>query len=254
MQEFIFGACVNTKSDMVAESQAKLGLTPQRFYADPDLIAKLAIEIKEARGQQFCMVPFCHTIEAELLGGNVNLGDETAGARAGEAICEKAEDVLSLEFKPDACERYQNFLKSIEILKSQGEQVMYCVTGPVATLTCLVESRQLFKEWRRNPELMTQILEKISGVFTQTALEASAAGADAIEYSDPPAASSIVGPKFASDLYDNFTKDFVCELANKLPSGNKLYLCPLSATREMLEQKEMPIVTKCPKTIKTMGL
>lgn len=239
---------------MVAESQKALGLTPDEVYKDPELIAKLAIEIKKERGQQFCMVPFCHTIEAEILGANINLGDETAGARAGLPICEKVEDVLTLEANLEGCERYQNFLKACTILKGAGERVMYCVTGPVATLTCMVESRQVFKEWRRNPELMMEVLEKISGVFTQTALEACEAGACAIEYSDPPSASSIVGPKFASDLYENFTKQFIEELASKLPEGVALYLCPLSATRDMLKQQQISIITKCPKTIKTMSV
>ena len=86
MAEFILNECKNSKSDMVAESQEILGMKPKEIYSDPKKIAELAVIIKKQRGQQFCMLPFCHTLEAEMLGGNINLGDETAGARSGLRI------------------------------------------------------------------------------------------------------------------------------------------------------------------------
>ena len=144
-------------------------------------------------------------------------------------------------------------LKAIEILKSKGEDVMFCITGPIGTLTCLVESRTVFKEWRRNPEQFNEVLDHLAEILIDLALEAARAGACAIEYADPPAAVSIVGPKFASELCERFTMRFIRELSEKLGSSVPVYLCPLSATRDMKALEDVTVVAKCPKAIKALS-
>ena len=44
-------------------------------YMHADTMAKIAHAIKEKEGAAFCMLPFCHTVEAEAMGGIVNMGD-----------------------------------------------------------------------------------------------------------------------------------------------------------------------------------
>lgn len=254
MAEFILNTCANQKSDMVAESQQALGLVPQGLYQDPEAIAQLALEVKQRRNQTFCMLPFCHTLEAEMLGGNINLGDETAGARAAAPICDSVADVLDLQVSESTSQRFYRMLDACRLLVDKGEHVMFCITGPVSILTCLVESRTVFKEWRKNPEAIHKVLAFLSGLLVEVACKAASAGACAIEYADPPAASSIVGPKFAASLYEEFTRPFIQELAERLPTGVALYLCPLSATKDMQGSEEgsgtLSLVAKCPKAIK----
>jgi uroporphyrinogen-III decarboxylase len=253
MLEFVLDECVNDKSDRVVESQEILGMEPVDIYKDPEKIAELAVIIKEQRGQDFCMLPFCHTLEAEILGGNINLGDATAGARAGAPICESTSEVLNLTAKSECMERHDNMIRAIDILKSKGEDVMFCITGPIGTLTCLVESRTVFKEWRRNPEEFNSVLDHLSSIFIDLACEAAKAGASAIEYADPPSAVSIVGPKFASELCERFTMRFIRELSEKLGSSVPVYLCPLSATKDMKELEDVTVIAKCPKGIKGLA-
>ena len=253
MLEFVLDECKNDKSDKVAESQEILGMQPVDIYKDPEKIAELAVIIKEQRGQEFCMLPFCHTLEAEILGGNINLGDETAGARAGAPICESTSDVLSLKVEKNCLERHDNMLKAIQILKDKGEDVMFCITGPIGTLTCLVESRTVFKEWRRDPEKFNDVLDFLANILIDLALKASEAGACAIEYADPPAAVSIVGPKFATELCERFTMRFIRELSQKLGKSVPVYLCPLSATKDMKALEDVTVVAKCPKAIKALS-
>ena len=38
-------------------------------YMHADTMAKIAHAIKEKEGAAFCMLPFCHTVEAEAMGG-----------------------------------------------------------------------------------------------------------------------------------------------------------------------------------------
>ena len=250
--EFVLDECKNDKSDKVAESQEILGMQPTEIYKVAEKIAELALIIREQRGQEFCMLPFCHTLEAEILGGNINLGDETAGARAGAPICESTADVLTLSPKAECMERHNNMLKAIEILKKQGEDVMFCITGPIGTLTCLVESRTVFKEWRRDPEKFNEVLDHLANILIDLAVKAAKAGACAIEYADPPAAVSIVGPKFATEMCERFTMRFIRELSENLGESVPVYLCPLSATKDMKQLEDVTVVAKCPKAIKAL--
>lgn len=252
MVEFLLSACANQKSDMVAESQQALGVVPCEMYKDPHLIVQLALEVKKQRKQTFCMLPFCHTLEAEMLGGNINLGDETAGARAGSPICASVADVLNLSVSEASCLRFCNMLEACRLLVQQGEQVMFCITGPVSVLSCLVEPRAMFKEWRKNPSTVNEVLAFLSSLLIDVACKAARAGACAIEYADPPSATSIVGPKFASALYVGFTRPFVEKLSKQLPTGVVLYVCPLSVAKGTDGLQELPLVATCPKAIKSL--
>lgn len=252
MKEFILEKCCNEKSDMLAEAQEVLAMKPADIYNSPQKIADLAIIVKEKRNQQFCMLPFCHTLEAEILGGNINLGDDTAGARAGAPILDTCFDVPKIVIQDKNRWRHDNMLSAIQILKERGEETMYCITGPIGTLTNIVESRVVFKEWRKFPEDFSFVLDFLQDLLIGVAIEAADRGACAIEYADPPSAVSIVGPKFASEMAERFTMNFINTLSVKLGKEVPVYLCPLSATKDMRTLENATVYAKCPKAMKQL--
>ena len=63
-----------------------LGLTFPDAYLHADTMAKLSKALKEYDGAGFCELPFCHTVEAEALGGIINYGNDKTGPRAKEYI------------------------------------------------------------------------------------------------------------------------------------------------------------------------
>ena len=65
-------------------------------YLHCDTMAVLSKALKEHDGAAFCELPFCHTVEAEAMGGHVNMGDDKTGPRAKEYICTKMEEILEL--------------------------------------------------------------------------------------------------------------------------------------------------------------
>ena len=71
------------------EVTAKLHLTFPDAYLHWDTMALIAEALKETDGAAFCELPFCHTVEAEAMGGIVNYGNEKTGPRAKEYICTK---------------------------------------------------------------------------------------------------------------------------------------------------------------------
>ena len=65
-------------------------------YMHADTMAKIAHAMKQKEGAAFCMLPFCHTVEAEAMGGIVNMGDGNLGPRAKEYCCTSAADFRKL--------------------------------------------------------------------------------------------------------------------------------------------------------------
>ena len=64
-------------------------------YMHADTMAKIAHAMKQKEGAAFCMLPFCHTVEAEAMGGIVNMGDGNLGPRAKEYCCTSAAKLLT---------------------------------------------------------------------------------------------------------------------------------------------------------------
>ena len=58
------------------EVTEKLSLTFPDAYLHWDTMAQVALALKETDGAGFCELPFCHTVEAEAMGGLVNYGNE----------------------------------------------------------------------------------------------------------------------------------------------------------------------------------
>ena len=61
-----------------------------------ETMAALSKALKRHDGASFCELPFCHTVEAEAMGGIINYGNEKTGPRAKEYICTSPEELLEL--------------------------------------------------------------------------------------------------------------------------------------------------------------
>ena len=51
-------------------------------YMQHETMAALSKALKRHDGASFCELPFCHTVEAEAMGGIINYGNEKTGPRA----------------------------------------------------------------------------------------------------------------------------------------------------------------------------
>ncbi|SFE58129.1 ASKHA domain-containing protein [Peptostreptococcus sp. D1] len=101
--------------------------------------------IKEYDDATFCELPFCHTVEAEAMGGIVNYGDEKSGPRAKEYICTKPEEILELKEIDFNSGRIFEVLEACKILGEQGEDVVLEVAGPFTIMNVLIVPVYVFK-------------------------------------------------------------------------------------------------------------
>lgn len=195
-------------------------------------MVKLAKAVKDHNHTAMCQLPFCHTLEAEALGGKIRLGDGLAGPRVSEYVCNSLEEVLelpALDLGSDHAKRFRETLQACRMLKAMGEPVVFLVSGPMTILNGLTDPGQLFRAFLKKPELAARIFEAMGREILTVMKAAEEAGADMISYADPAGGVNIVGPKVAGRVVDMFTAPFLKQVDKELKKETVVLLCPKTA-------------------------
>lgn len=198
-------------------------------YKDAASMVQLSLEVKNERRADFCMLPFCHTVEAESLGGSINYGNGRIGPRAKDYTYHNAEALLDLPQIDFTTGRIAQVLKACSILREQGETVALEICGPFTILNTLMDVGILFKTWRKRPELIHQILETLGVDILRYFTEARKAGVELLCYADPTGALKILGPKYLEEVTENFTYPFLKKAEALLDENSIIQLCPKTA-------------------------
>lgn len=210
-------------SSRVAEG---LGLSFPDAYLHHETMAVLSKAMKEYSGAPFCELPFCHTVEAEAMGGIVNYGNELTGPRAKEYICRMPEELLRLPEIDFSSGRIHEVLLALRALRQAGEHVVFQVSGPFTILNVLIDARHVFKAMRRKPELMKEIFGKLEGEILRFMEEAKKYGADLLSYADSSGSVNILGPKMAEQTAEDFTYGFLKKAEALADEQTMILLCP----------------------------
>ncbi|MBR5268341.1 MAG: methylcobamide--CoM methyltransferase [Lachnospiraceae bacterium] len=208
------------------------GILFPQAYKEADMMRKLALAVKEHERAGICYLPFCHTLEAEALGGKIKLGDGLTGPRVERAVCSSLEDVLELPsilLNDHKTDRLRETMEACKTLKEMGESVVFLVSGPMTILNGLMESEVLFRALRKTPELVIQTFEKLGSDVLAVMKLAEAAEVDAISYADPSGGVNLVGPKIAEKIARGFTMEFLKQADEMLDKKIPIYLCPKTA-------------------------
>ncbi len=204
----------------------KLDLTYPDAYLHWDTMAKIALEIKKKEDVAFCELPFCHTLEAEAMGGIINLGNAAAGPRAKEYICETPEQLLKLPAIDYEKGRIHETLKACRYLREQGENVALLISGPFTILNVLMDARHVFRFMRKQPETMRQVFDKFAEELLKFIEKAMEYDVDMISYADSSGGLNILGPKNMAYMTETFTYPFL-KRAEKVVAGRaQIFLCP----------------------------
>ena len=209
-----------------SEIVKELGFTFPDVYLHADMMAALSKRQKEKQGSPICVLPFCHTVEAEAMGGIITLGNEVAGPRAKEYLYTNYKELGDIEETDFAKGRMQEVLKACQILHEQGEHVMLEVSGPITILNVLIDIKHIFKGMRKEPEFMKSVFQKVGTQILRYIEEAKKYGVDFISYADSAGGVNILGPKMAEQMVEDFTYDFLKEAQECSDEHTLLMLCP----------------------------
>lgn len=219
-------------------------------YLHADTMAQLAVHIRKTEQAKFCELPFCHTVEAEAMGGIVNLGDGRTGPRAKEYICTDPQKLLELPEIDYTTGRIAEVLKACRMLKEQGETVVFMISGPFTILNVLIDPRYVFKTMRKKPEIMQQVFDKIREELLRFTERIADAGADIISYADSAGTLNIIGPKNMEWMTRTFTWPYLKEAGKMTAGRTQISLCPKTSFAltglGLAEWKRIPVEGKIP--------
>lgn len=204
----------------------ELDISFPEVHHSAEAMAKLSSAMKEYDGAPFCELPFCHTVEAEALGGIINLGDGKQGPRTKAYITKDITELLELPEIDYSRGRIHDVIEAARILVENGEQVMFEVCGPVTIMNALIDPKYLFKGMRKQPELMKELYWKIGLEMIRFMKEIKNAGVQIISYADVVASVNILGPKMCEDYTREFTYEYVKELEKLSDDQTIVAMCP----------------------------
>lgn len=215
--------------DATGFSQEIIDTTALSFpesYNDSMSLAALAVAVKEEKDFPFCMLPFCHTVEAEALGGKINLGNGLIGPRAKEYAITSVEDLMqtvSIDFSKG---RIHQVLLACSLLKERGEKVALEICGPYTIISSLMDISLLFKAWRKKPQLADNLFAFIGDNLLRYFKAACVAAVDIISYADPAGSLNILGPKYTEKTARLFTVPFLQKARESAAGKALIHLCP----------------------------
>lgn len=219
--------CTYDNSVGISEEVTKeLNLEFPDAYKQWKTMAEIASSLKRHDGASFCELPFCHTVEAEAMGGQVNFGNAKVGPRAKEYICTDIEEILELPEIEYSKGRIHEVLLACKYLREQGENVVLEVAGPFTILNVLIDARFVFKGMRKKPEIMKKVYEKFEKELLNYIIEAQKYGVNLISYADSSGGVNILGPKIAEQVVENFTYPFLKKVESLVGNHAIVLLCP----------------------------
>lgn len=221
-----FHCTYDNSAGIQGEVTKGLNLTFPDAYLHAETMVLLSKALKEHDGAAFCELPFCHTVEAEALGGSINYGNDKTGPRAKEYICSSVEELLNLPSIDFTKGRIQEVLKACKSLSEQGEHVVFEVSGPFTILNVLIDAKYVFKAMRKQQELMLDVFHKLGEEILQFMKAAKNHGASFISYADSSGGVNILGPRLAGQVAEGFTYGFLKEAEQLADEETMILLCP----------------------------
>lgn len=215
------------------EVLAALGLRAPDFHHEPESLVRLARALRDERGLPLCVLPFCCTLEAEALGAVV-YEDASGGApRVREFVYRSLRDVLLAPPLNPASGRLGVMLEACARLHEAGEGVALELAGPMTILNGLLELAVVFREWRKEPSLMDEVLTRLLEDQLRYAGSAVKAGVNVLCVADPAGGMGILGPQWAAATAKTFVMPLLQHLEADLPD-TMVHVCPRLA-RELVE-------------------
>ena len=136
MNEVVDFVCVSDQLEEIPDSIVKMtGLNFPEVHTKADYLATLSMEMKKHKKDNLCRLPFCNTVEAEALGGNIKLGDAKTGPRVESYAYSSIDELLEMGDIDFTSGRIREVLKAVEILSGTGELVVLNVEGPFTIIT-----------------------------------------------------------------------------------------------------------------------
>ena len=202
-------------------------------HEDPHMMAELGAAPNKVWGVECVRLPFCLTVEAEVMGCRVELGKMDRTPMVKAHACD--ENTIPDDLPTGAMYkgRIPAVIEAVKIAKMKyGKDLPIVVgtTGPVTIAGHMVGTENLLLWIITNPEAVVKAV-KLATKLEKAYIEAlDAAGADVIVMSDPSAGTDMLSP----EMFDETAKPYIKECFSGVKHAkNVLHIC--GDTTELLD-------------------
>lgn len=213
------GSMSAVPAEVVARSEFSLPAA----HLDPIAMAGLALAAARITGFESVGVPLCTTVEAEVFGAEINLGDEVTEARIVREPFPAVRDVPRIDLE----ERLRNgrAAVSIEAVRqlatiSGDLPIIANLMGPVSIAASVVQPAMLFRELRTEPDKALELIEHINEFLATWARDLIRAGADVIAIHEDTGTPALVGPQ----VFERITLPNLARLTREIRASGALTL------------------------------
>lgn len=182
----------------IVEIMEKTGHSWPNAHGEASKMASLAGDVHELTGFENVGVPFCMTVEAEVLGSQIDFGTLSCEPKiAREAFPSVAEVEYRSIDQVIKTGRMETIAQAASQLAKRYPQlpVIGNLTGPLSTAASLVEPMQFLKELRKDRENSHKVLDYVTNLLLKYAELLVESGVTLIVIADPTASGEILGPQ-----------------------------------------------------------
>jgi [methyl-Co(III) methanol-specific corrinoid protein]:coenzyme M methyltransferase len=182
----------------IVEIMNSTGHTLPEAHSDARLMAELAADVHEYTGFENLGIPFCMTVEAEVLGSAVNYGTLACEPKIVREVFTSAGIVQARDIAVMLNNgRIGAVVEAAGILARRHPDIPVIgnLTGPVSTAASLIDPVTLLKEFRKNPSDSHRVLDYVTHLLIGFAERLVESGVTLISIGDPTATGEILGPK-----------------------------------------------------------
>lgn len=252
--------CPGGMMNMIVEELTKdREITWPDAHIDSEKMAKLAKLSHDSGSFENYGVPYCMTVEAEAMGAMVNLGTYNTEPRVTEYCIAKSEDWPTLKkinlnegrakivieaIKYLSENRSSENRNSNEGLAENIAPIIGNLVGPISLASSLVDPMVFYKEMRKAPDSVHEILEYVTNESIKFGIAQLRAGADVITIADPSGTGEILGARqfklFALPYLNKIAK----ALNSERPNSVIVHICGrLKSVYEPLNDLECDVLS-----------
>ena len=217
--------CVNSTAVSTLEFMKAYDAYWPAAHRDPVKMAKLGSAAHRLCGLDNVSVPFCMTVEAEILGAVIDFHEDKIKWPSIRKF--EVKEPSDLKFPEDVSKagRVPVVVEAIKILKREFEGKVpvnvYMVPPFTSISSYLVDSITFLKCLRGSPDKVHQFCKGALDMYSEIANLYEDAGADVITFHEMGASTDNISPKH----FEEFVKPYLREIIGHLKTPTILNIC-----------------------------
>jgi len=192
-------------------------------HTDPKLMAELSCAIPKVTGFESVRLPYCLTVEAEIMGCKVDLGKQDRTPMLKQHAFE-AESPIEVP-KNVIVGRAKTVVDAIKLCKQKvGNEypIVVGTTGPLTIAGHLVGTENLLLWMITDPEPVKKFIAASAHLEREYIKACVSAGADVVVMSDPSASTDML----SGEMFDEFAKPAIKESFSDMGKAKSvLHIC-----------------------------